>query len=348
MRAGYSWLTLTSEFARTIVYTVELVYGAGRLDRCVPGVDGLLRAWREQERDLGQLYLEHNPVTPPDRLLVEDLAVTMLLNSRVAASAATSVFRHGAMVDLGLLPDKALEETTDRERQAVARVIGGIASWRGFGGSLATKTLHKKRPRLIPVLDNQAIFGAYMNQRWPGKPSSTDTIKDVPTIKDALDWIAHDLIRPDNKLTWPHLQAMEPDRSRIELFDMIWWMYFRQIEPSGQPGSPRSTPPAQWPAPETSVDGVGGDLLIFRGDDTPYLRWISEHPNGYVVNADRNPKPSYLKLHQADCPRVSGDAAPGAYTARAYIKICSDSRSALESWARDKVGGELGNRCACL
>lgn len=200
-----------------------MVYGAGRLDRCVPGVEGLLRAWREQERDLGQLYLEHSPGTPPDRLLVEDLAVTMLISSRVAASAATSVFRHGAMADLGSLPDKALEETTDGERRAVARVIADIASWRGFGASLATKTLHKKRPGLLPVLDNQAIFGAYMNQRWPGRPSSRDTVKDVPAIK--------------------------------------------------------------------SADGQGGDVLIFRGDGTPYLRWISEHPNGYVVNADRNPRP---------------------------------------------------------
>ena len=342
-------MRLTSESARTIVYTVELVYGAGRLDRCVPGVDGLLRAWREQERDLGQLYLEHKPVTPSDRLLVEDLAVTMLVNSRVAAGAATSVFRLGATVDLGSLPDKALEDTTDGERHAIARVIGSIANWRGFGASLATKTLHKKRPRLIPVLDNQAIFGAYMDQQWPGKPSSKATVKDAPAIKEALDWIAHDLIRPENKPTWPQLQAMESERSRIELFDMIWWMYFRQVEPSGQPGSsPRSALPAQWPAPETSADGLGQDVLIFRGDDKPYLRWISEHPNGYVVNADRTPKPSYLKLHQADCPRVSAEAAPGAYTERAYIKICSYSRSALQRWARDKVGGELGNRCACL
>jgi hypothetical protein len=342
-------MILTSESARAIVYTVELVYGAGRLDRCVSGVDELLRAWREQERDLGELYLEHKPVTPPHRLLVEDLAVTMLVNSRVAAGAATSVFRLGAMVDLASLPDKALEDTTDEERQAVARVIGSIASWRGFGASLATKTLHKKRPRLIPVLDNQAIFGAYMNQRWPGKPSSKDTVKNVPAIKEALDWIAHDLIRPENKSTWPQLQALEPNRSRIELFDMIWWIYFRQVEPFGQPGrSPLSAPPAQWADPETSAEGLGQDVLIFRGDDEPYLRWISEHTNGYVVNADRNPRPSYLKLHQADCPRVSGEAAPGTYTERAYIKICSDSRSALERWARDKVGGELGNRCACL
>jgi len=224
---------------------VELVYGAGRLDRCVHGVDELLCAWREQERDLGQLYLEHKPCTPPDRLLVEDLAVTMLLNSRVAAGAATSVCRHGATVDLGSLPDKALEDTTDGERQATVRLIGSIARWPWFGASLATKMLHKKRPALIPVLDNQAIFGAYMNPQWPDKPSSTDTIKNVHKIKEALDWVTHDLVRPENEPTWPHLQTMEPERSRIELFDMIWWMYFRKIEPSGQPGSPRSTPPAE-------------------------------------------------------------------------------------------------------
>jgi hypothetical protein len=92
----------------------------------------------------------------------------------------------------------------------VARVIGNVARWPGFGASLATKTLHKKRPALIPVLDNQAIFGAYMNPQWPGKPSLTDTIKDVPRIKEALDWIADDLVRPENESTWPHLRAIVP------------------------------------------------------------------------------------------------------------------------------------------
>jgi hypothetical protein len=37
----------------------------------------------------------------------------MLINSRVAAPAATSVYRNGAAVDLRSLPDKALEDTTD-------------------------------------------------------------------------------------------------------------------------------------------------------------------------------------------------------------------------------------------
>jgi hypothetical protein len=96
---------------------------------------------------------------------------------------------------------------------------------------LATKTLHKKRPGLIPILDNQAIFGAYMNPLWPGKRSLMDTIKAVPRIKEALDWIAADMTRFENASVWPQLHAIEPERSRIELFDMVWWMYFRQVEP---------------------------------------------------------------------------------------------------------------------
>ena len=38
-----------------------------------------------------------------------------------------------------------------------------------------------------------------MNPQWPGKPSSTDTIKDVHKIKEALHWVTHDLVRPKNE-----------------------------------------------------------------------------------------------------------------------------------------------------
>ena len=210
---------------------MKLILGAGRIDRPVAGADVLLGEWREKERDWGQLYLEYESVTPRDRLLVEDLAVTMLINSRVAAGAATSVARNGAELDLRSLPEKALEETTDDERMLLASVIGTMTSWPWVGASLATKTLHKKRPALIPVLDNQAIFGAFMNPLWPEKRALADTVKAPARIKEALDWIALDLTRPENTAAWLKLHAIEPDRSRIELFDMIWWMYFRRVEP---------------------------------------------------------------------------------------------------------------------
>lgn len=205
---------------------MELVFGAGRLDRRVTDVEALLREWRVQEAKWGQLYLEYEPVTPRDRVLVEDLAVTMLINSRVTARAATAVCLNGGSLDLAALPDKPLEATTDDERQAVADVIGTMVSWPWVGASVATKTLHKKRPKLIPILDNMAIFGAYMNPLWPERRALEETIKTVPRIKEALDWIAADVSRPENEPVWVELQRIEPERSRIELFDMVWWMYF--------------------------------------------------------------------------------------------------------------------------
>lgn len=134
-------------------------------------------------------------------MLVEDLAVTMLINSRVEARQAMGVFRNGPTLDLSVLPDKALGETTDGERQVVAEVVAAMTTWPGIW-AVATKTLHKKRPALIPVLDNMAIFGAYMYPLWPEKRARADTIKAVPRIKEALDWIADDLTRPENASVW--------------------------------------------------------------------------------------------------------------------------------------------------
>jgi hypothetical protein len=72
------------------------------------------------------------------------------------------VLRNGSTIDLSAWSDTPLEETTADERRRLAELIGTMTSWPWVGASLATKALHKKRPHLIPVLDNQAIFGAYI------------------------------------------------------------------------------------------------------------------------------------------------------------------------------------------
>jgi len=216
---------------------VELIYGASKLDRRVEGVEELLREWRVREADWGQLYLDHKPRTEANVLHVEDLAVTMLINSRVAGQAAAAVERHGSSLDLASFPDVPLEETTADERGRLSELIGAMTSWPWVGASLATKTLHKKRPHLVPVLDNQAIFGAYMNPSWPEQRSSMDSIKATARIREALEWIAYDLTRPENAVTWSALSALEPERTRIELFDCVWWIYFRQLEPVPSPPS---------------------------------------------------------------------------------------------------------------
>lgn len=207
---------------------IPLTFGAGKVDRVVEDAGALLVSYRSDD---GLRYLDFAAVTPQDALLPEDLAVTILINSRVGPAAFKSVQDKAGQLELGSLPSTALEDTTEQERYAVADVVGELAKWEGFAASVATKVLHKKRPGLIPILDNQAIFGAYMNPRWPDERSSMDSIYAVSRIREALEWIFVDLTRPENREVWPQLEQLEPSRSRIELFDMVWWMYFRRIEP---------------------------------------------------------------------------------------------------------------------
>ena len=89
-------------------------------------------------------------------------------------------------------------------------------------------------------------------------------------------------------------------------------------------------------------------VTLFEDDDAGYLRWISEHPNGYVVNMRRSVDPNYLVLHRASCFSINRypnmDEDPGGFTERAYRKLCSTSLSALEDYLRRAIGDphELG------
>ena len=83
---------------------MDMIFGAHELDRRIPDVEQLLRDWRVKEADFGQLYLDHQSATSPDRIFVEDLAVTMLINSRVDARQAMGIVRNAEELDLSVLP----------------------------------------------------------------------------------------------------------------------------------------------------------------------------------------------------------------------------------------------------
>ena len=83
-------------------------------------------------------------------------------------------------------------------------------------------------------------------------------------------------------------------------------------------------------------------VTLFVHDDAGYLRWISEHPNGYVVNSRRWFDPDYLVLHRASCFSINRytnmHENPGGFTERAYRKLCSTSLSGLEAHLRRMTG----------
>jgi hypothetical protein len=210
---------------------MRLVIGGGKFDRDVEDVEGKLVEYR---KDDGIFYLNHRPSTPADRIVPEDMAITVHVNSvwklGDLKKCLRSIEDNAPSVDLGSLPEKPLERTSSPERVAIAQFIETVANWNYFGAATATKLLHKKRPALIPILDNRAIFGAYLNPNWPKSPSRAETIKQAHRIKEALDCIAFDLNRPENQDAWPALNAIEPTRSLIQLFDMVWWIHFRKFE----------------------------------------------------------------------------------------------------------------------
>jgi Family of unknown function (DUF6308) len=207
---------------------MELILGAGHIDRVISDVDMLLRGYRE---DIGYEYLNYQPVTPANILFPEDLAVTLLVNSRATYRAFQSLQRHGQGIQLDGLPAESLEQISNTQLTSLAEVISTVAQWPGFAASLATKVLHKKRPDLIPILDNRAIFGAYMNPYWPVQQSLQESVRDQIRIEQALLSIKSDLTRPENQSTWQLLKESEPAHSLIEIFDSVWWMYFRDKEP---------------------------------------------------------------------------------------------------------------------
>jgi len=208
--------------------SISLTIGAGQIDRVVPDADELLRCYRN---DTGCFYLDYQPITPQNEIVPEDLAVTLLINSKVGWRAFHSLMEHGKTIDLTQLLRKSLEQTSPEDREQVVSVISQMAWLPGFAASVATKVLHKKRPDLIPILDNQAIFGAYMSPNWPQRSASSESIKNPQWIRRALDWIAFDINWPDNAGVWDALHEIEPSRTRIQLFDSEWWMYFRKIQP---------------------------------------------------------------------------------------------------------------------
>ncbi len=78
----------------------------------------------------------------------------------------------------------------------------------------------------------------------------------------------------------------------------------------------------------------------FMDDDQGYSAWVAKHPQGYVLNIERAATARYLMLHRANCHTITVMPAHGKTWTGPYIKICSTTRAALDSWAQRKVGGQ--------
>ena len=78
------------------------------------------------------------------------------------------------------------------------------------------------------------------------------------------------------------------------------------------------------------------DVRLFRDDDDGYLKWISDHRDGFVLNALRVPRASYLMLHRASCRDISTPTRSN-WTTTQYLKCCAHDSEALVGWVVQHV-----------
>ena len=85
----------------------------------------------------------------------------------------------------------------------------------------------------------------------------------------------------------------------------------------------------------------------FTDDDAGYLRWIANHPEGFVLNIERGERPDYTVLHRATCSSISRAREDGAYTERGYKKVVSDDLEQVRAYAKSmgRTDGGFSKLC---
>lgn len=85
----------------------------------------------------------------------------------------------------------------------------------------------------------------------------------------------------------------------------------------------------------------------FTDDDAGYLRWIANHPEGFVLNIERGERPEYAVLHRATCSSISRVREDGAYTTRNYRKVVSDDLTDIRAYTKSmgRKDGDFSKLC---
>jgi serine/threonine protein kinase len=100
---------------------------------------------------------------------------------------------------------------------------------------------------------------------------------------------------------------------------------------------------------DTLVSSSQIKAIEFIGNDESYMRWLGEHPGGYVINSHRSINPSYMVLHKAACGMIKSTQGipPGGFTERNYIKIYGGSIESLRKWVKQhgRPDGSFSSAC---
>ena len=190
------------------------------------------------------------------------------------------------------------------------------------GPAITYKTLHRKRPRFFPIFDNQTVHKMGGTLAW--QVLHDELTKQSTQFSHLEQWFAVEA----TKRGGVHL-------SRLRIHDILLWAA------TTRPGSERE---ALAQAGQDVLDRTPG-IEHFKDNDQGFLAWLEANSDGYVVNAERKPRPNNLVLHRPSCPHFKSSSQLN--WTKDYVKFCSPNRTDLEEWVAT-FGGEVTRCQSCF
>jgi hypothetical protein len=151
-----------------------------------------------------------------------DLRAANRDGARISAAEIAAILERRGEIEsalCGLDPATSLEgATASVPWEPLTRLLDSFAGVKGFGHSKLTKTLHRKRPALIPILDS--VVQAYLTKDEPPLPTpfAERAVALVRRYKEDLDrnsWalgeLQRELARRDHRLT------------KVRVLDILIW-----------------------------------------------------------------------------------------------------------------------------
>jgi len=182
-------------------------------------------------------YYDAIPSVDAHRIQPLDVLVTVAMNSFVNDAAKVRGVHQGmaANVDhlLHTLPEDANLVDLERWREPLRELLHAAIQVRGVLIPVATKVLHRKRPSLIPMLDN-VVLGYYLNTDAHRVllPRAQDKAKATDVAMTALDLFRADLVRGGDAIDAlrASLEGEGFTLSPVRILELMVWT---EVEPAG-------------------------------------------------------------------------------------------------------------------
>lgn len=313
-------------------------------------IDPVAAAFAFIEKD-GSYEKYDEPFVPQDNVLTRsDVLISRKIIARTGDRVIEDVLKKAGPINAALsgVPISANLADNDPPWDALAKLYSTLVTIPNIRISRATKILHKKRPCLIPILDNEVA--KYLRSLEPSL--TTDRIAEglalTQSYKKELDQNLEAL-----KCVRGELRKRGFALTEVRLLDILIWAhsgvysapYLRRRE--GSSLTPTSSAQPIVTAPD-GLETVVGILREFRNDETGYLSWAAANPNGFIVNVDEPAtSPLYPMVHRATHRAVTTPVKTN-YTTGKYFKVCSNNMEELERWARRERGRSLTLCSICM